>query len=112
MKTIDKPLRVVHIPQVPMKGFEVLVSNEWEAFLISATLAYQHLFLYTNEVIPDYSNAIFVEMYEEGEWVDYWNDEELMDWEDLCFEYFSCQSTETGRIQCKHENKSNAPKQL
>ncbi len=86
-KSVHSKLRVVHIPQVPMKGFEVEVRNEREAYLVYQTLANQHLFLYENNVIPDYSNVIFVEMFEDGEWVSYWNEKEMMEWDDMVNEY-------------------------
>jgi len=91
MKNVKNKLRVVHIPQVPMDGFTIEVKNEREAFLIEETLANQHLFLYENDVIPDYSNVICVEMWddelepdEDGlKWTDYYNEEEELDWENL-----------------------------
>ena len=91
MKKLNTRLRVVHIPQVPMEGYVVEVKNEREAYLIENTLTQQHLFLYKNNVIPDYSNVIFVEMWDEdmdadenGEkWCDYHNEEEGMCWEEL-----------------------------
>ncbi len=85
MQSVTNKLRVVHIPQVPMDGFKVEVRNEREAYLIANTLADQHLFLFNNFVIPDYSNAIFVEMYDNDsdEWVIYYNDSEGMEWDEL-----------------------------
>ena len=87
-KAVKNKLRVVHIPQVPMKGFKVEVRNEREAFLIQNTLADQHLFLFENDVIPDYSNVIIVEMFDDGEWLDYYNEDELMEWDELISTYF------------------------
>ena len=87
MKLVENKLRVVHIPQVPMKGFRVLVENEREAFLIQETLANQHLWLEKNNVIPDYSNVIFVEMFDNGKWQDYYNDKDELDWEQFCEKY-------------------------
>lgn len=81
MKLVKNKLRVVHIPQVPMDGYIVEVQNEREAFLIEQSFAGQHLFLLQSNVIPDYSNAIFIEMFEDGEWVNYYNHEEEMEWD-------------------------------
>ena len=50
-------------------------------------LANQHLFLFEQNMIPDYSNVITVDMLEDGEWTDYWNEEELMEWDELVETY-------------------------
>ena len=88
MKTVKNKLRVAHYPQVPCEAFFVNVKDEEQAFLIQETLANQHLFLYDNKFIPDYSNVIIVEMWDEnldGEetigWVDYYNEEEEMEFD-------------------------------
>ena len=83
MIAVKNKLRVVHIPQVPMKGFTVEVENEREAYLVYNVMADQHLFLFENNVIPDYSNVIFIEMLEDGEWVNYWNESEMMEWDEV-----------------------------
>ena len=94
MKTVTNKLRVAHFPQVPCSPFIVEVKDEEQAFLISETLANQHLFLYNNNIIPDYSNVIIVEMYDkdiDGEgnagWVDYYNEEECMDFDEFSETY-------------------------
>lgn len=87
MKGVKHKLKVVHIPQVPMEGFEVEVNNENEAYLLYEVFANQHLFLFEKNVIPDYCNAIFVLMYEDGEWGDYYNDNEMMEWDELIENY-------------------------
>jgi hypothetical protein len=100
MKNVTNKLRVVHFPQVGTckESFKVEVKDEEQAYLIINTLAKQHLWLEKNNIIPDYSNAIFVEMYDEnideeiGEpfgWVDYWNEEECMEWGELEETYFN-----------------------
>ena len=83
-------LKVVHYPQVPCKPFEVEVKDEIEANKICDVLADQHLFLYNNKLIPDYSNVICVIMLvpesgEDGEdeWVDYFNEIEEMEWDEF-----------------------------
>src|SRR5690606_19532234 len=82
-------LRVWHIPQVPMKGFRIPVKDESQAALLIASLSLQHLWLEENNVIGDFSNAIGVEMFEDGEWTDYYNEEEFMEWDELEETYFS-----------------------
>lgn len=83
MKTVNNKLRVCHFPQIPCEPFIVEVKDEFEANLIVETLANQHLWLFDNNFIPDYSNVITVDMFENGEWVDYWNEEELMEFEEF-----------------------------
>jgi hypothetical protein len=97
-KQIKNKLRVVHFPQVGVsKNFAVEVKSEREAYLVLNTLANQHLFLYENKFIPDYSNIILVEMYNEEideetkqpyGWEDYFNDEMGFEWDDVEL-YFS-----------------------
>lgn len=85
MNLVNTELRVVHIPQLSRGCFYVKVSNEREAYLIKEALANQHLYLLKNDIINDYSNAIFVEMFDDGagEWVDYYNKSEDLDWDDF-----------------------------
>ena len=95
MKTVQNKLRVVHYPQIPCTPFFVDVKDEEQAFLIRETLTNQHLFLFDNNFIPDYSNAICVLMWDEdsdgeglADWVDYYNEEEGMDWDEFSETYF------------------------
>ncbi len=85
MNTVSNKLQVRHFPQVPCKPFCVDVDGEKEAKKIKDILANQHLFLFDEKIIPDYSNAIIVMMWdnENKEWVDYWNEEEIMDWDEF-----------------------------
>ena len=95
MKLVKNRLRVNHLPQIPCKGFKVEVKNEREAYLIVEALANQHVFLFENNFIPDYSNVILVEMWDDdleedsdGEkWSDYYNESEFMEWEDFTEEH-------------------------
>lgn len=89
MTTVENKLRVYHFAQVPSKAFHVEVRNEIEAKKIIDVLAQQHLFLFEQKIIPDYSNVIGVEMYSDdidGEgtagWEDYHNEAEGMDWDE------------------------------
>ena len=102
MKLVKHKLRVCHIPQIPMNPFQVPMSpfivevnNEREAYLMVNALTEQHLFMLDEKVIPDYCNHIYVEMLEDGEWCDYYNDSDYgFEWEDFCEEY--CEQLENG----------------
>jgi hypothetical protein len=92
MKNVPNKLRVLHYPQVPCKPYIVEVADELQAYFTINLLAKQHLFLFDNNFIPDYSNILLVQMWEEsldhdgdllGDWVDYYNEEEGMDWEEI-----------------------------
>lgn len=90
---IPNKLRVVHYPQIPCKPFIVEVENEREAYLVSETLANQHLWLLEENIIPDFNNIIHVEMLGGNvecaeEWQEYYNDEEKMDWDELKETFF------------------------
>lgn len=96
MNNVKNKLRVMHYAQVPCKPFIVDVSNEREAKKIMDVLADQHLFLLEQNIIPDYSNDILVVMWDENadgegnaDWVDYWNDEEGMDFDEFSETYLS-----------------------
>jgi hypothetical protein len=71
------------------------VGEEIEAKKIMEVLADQHLFLYDNNMIPDYSNTIIIVMWcdldGDGDmgWGDYWNDAEQMDWHEYVETYLN-----------------------
>ena len=88
MKNVKSKLRVSHFPQVPCQPFIVEVDNEKEAYLIEQTLANQHCFLFDNNFIPDYCNVINVQVKDGDGWMDYYNDEEDMEWEEIKETYF------------------------
>lgn len=97
-KPVPNKLRVVHFPQVGSckKCFIVQVDNEEQAHILLNVLSIQHLWLEKNKIIPDFSNAMMVEMFDEDsdgegnpDWVDYWNEEEGMDWAELEDTYFN-----------------------
>lgn len=71
----EKDLKVWWIPQVPMKAFEVPVKSIEEASLLLDTLAAYDLFQFNNNIKPDYTNMGGLCIVENGEWVD-WYDEE------------------------------------
>jgi len=50
-------LQVWHVPQIPMKAFEVNVSSVSEGVLIMQTLGRYDAFQFENNIKPDYCNA-------------------------------------------------------
>jgi hypothetical protein len=68
-------LEVWWIPQIPMKAVRVPVKNLREAKLILDTLAKYDIFQFENNIKPDYCNAGGLEVFEDGEWTE-WYDEE------------------------------------
>jgi hypothetical protein len=75
-------LKVWHIPQVPMKAFEVSVKNTEEAIIILDVLADYDIFQYENNVKPDYCNVQGLLVYDENsdgdgnaDWVE-WEDQD------------------------------------
>ncbi len=67
-------LKVWWIPQVPMKSFDVQVYSLTESKLVLKTLADYDLFQLENNIKPDFSNAGGLSVFEDGEWID-WYDE-------------------------------------
>lgn len=68
-------LRVWHIPQVPMRAFYVYVKSPTEAKKIIETLGKYDLFQFWNHIKPDFANASGLEVYQDGLWEE-WHDEE------------------------------------
>lgn len=85
MQPSGKRLQVHHYPQMlsVTKAFIVDVKDEYEALKMINTLADQHIWLFQHQLIPDYCNSFNVVMWDGKEWVDYWNEEEQMNWDDL-----------------------------
>jgi hypothetical protein len=75
---IKKPLKVWWIPQIPMQPFYVPVNSIEEAILILDTLAIYDIFQLENKIKPDYANTGGLMCFEDGEWVE-WHDEESDD---------------------------------
>lgn len=91
-KSVKKDLRISHFAQIPCEAFEFVIKYnsldnipiEVKAAEIVNILAKQHLFLGDNEIIPDFCNAIIVSVQnDEGEWEDYYNEEEEADWDEM-----------------------------
>lgn len=57
-------LRVWHVPQIPMKAFNVEVPTYEEAVRVKDTLGLYDLFQYENNVKPDYSNMNGIQVFD------------------------------------------------
>jgi len=68
-------LKVWWIPQVPMEAFEVPVKDVEQAKILLDVLAKYDLFQLKHHVKPDYANTGGLSVYEDGEWVDWCNEE-------------------------------------
>ena len=68
-------LRIAHFPQIPCKPFYVEVKDLEQARLMYDALANYDLFQYNNNIKGDYNNATDIQMYEDGEWVTWYDDE-------------------------------------
>lgn len=68
-------LRIWWIPQVPMKAFHAEVPTLAEAKRTLTVLANYDIFQLTNKVKPDFSNAGGLEVLEDGEWIDWENED-------------------------------------
>jgi hypothetical protein len=76
--TNEGQLRVWWIPQLPMDAFHVEVKTPLEARKILDTLARYDLFQLEHNVKPDFANAGGLQVFEDGEWTE-WYDEETGD---------------------------------
>lgn len=64
-------LRIWWVPQVPMRPFRVRVDNLREAKLLLDTLASYDIFQLAHRIKPDFCNAGGVDVFEDGEWMDW-----------------------------------------
>jgi hypothetical protein len=67
--------KVWWIPQIPMEAFEVEVPTLEEGARLLDTLANYDLFQFEHRIKPDYSNMGGLLVLEDGEWVDWYDDE-------------------------------------
>lgn len=68
-------LRVWHIPQIPGEPFHVRVDDLARAKLVLRTLADYDLFQHAHRIKPDYANAQGLEVFEDGDWCEWINDD-------------------------------------
>ena len=78
-KPNEGDLQVWWVPQVPMKAFEVPVKTPAEAVLVLDVLAKYDAFQFENNVKGDYWNAGGLNVFEDGEWCDWYSPEDNMD---------------------------------
>jgi len=70
-------LQVWWMPQVSMKAsFDVDVQTPQEAYKLLQVLANYDLFQFENNIKPDYSNAGGLNVFEDGEWCSWYDEEE------------------------------------
>jgi hypothetical protein len=68
-------LRVWWIPQIPMKPFHAEVADISQARLLLRTLADYDAFQFKNKIKPDYSNTGGLEVFEDGEWCEWYSED-------------------------------------
>ena len=66
-------LRIAYIPQVPMQPFTFEVASVEEAARIADALVKFSAFEYEHRVKPDYSDALDLEAFMDGEWVTWYS---------------------------------------
>ena len=71
----ENDLSVWWVPQVPGKPFRAPVPSVEAGAMLLTVLAEYDAFQYINSIKPDYCNAGGLTMFEDGEWVD-WQDED------------------------------------
>jgi hypothetical protein len=79
-------LRVYWIPQVPGEAFYVDVANLVEAKLLLDTLANYDIFQFDNRIKGDYCNAGGLEVWEDEEWCEWWDEESGKEIDDYTIE--------------------------
>ncbi len=68
-------LQIWWVPQVPMTPFNFPVQNLEQGWRMLAMLAQYDLFQLEHNVKPDFSNAGGLNVFEDGEWVDWYDPE-------------------------------------
>jgi len=68
-------LKVWWIPQVPGQPFEYPIKTLAEAKKLLDVLAQYDLFQYEHNIKPDYANAGGLQVFEDGEWIDWTNED-------------------------------------
>jgi hypothetical protein len=68
-------LKVWWIPQIPGKPFEYPVKTIREARILIDVLGLYDLFQLKHNIKPDYSNVGGLQIYQDGEWLDWSNDD-------------------------------------
>lgn len=84
-----KQLRVAHYPQVPCAPFTIPVTSIEDAQRVINLLADYDQFQYQERIKGDYSNTSFVQQFEDGQWVDWADDETGISNVDEYFEFIN-----------------------
>ena len=74
-EAMEGDLKVWWIPQVPMEPFEYAVKTPMEGAILCDALALYDQFQFEQNVKPDYSNAGGLQVFEDGEWIDWYDHE-------------------------------------
>lgn len=72
---VEGALRVWHVAQMPCPPFHVPVTSPDDAVRIIDLLAEYDSFQLKNNIKPDYSSASGLEVFESGEWHEWYNEE-------------------------------------
>jgi hypothetical protein len=70
---LEGDLRIWWIPQVPMQPFHYPITSIAEAKHMLDAFAMYDLFQLEHNIKPDFSNGGGLEVYEDGEWVDWYD---------------------------------------
>ena len=82
-KPKEGDLQVWWIPQFLMKAFHVSVASPKEAAKILIVLGEYDLFQYQNKIKPDYCSVGGLNVFENGEWVIWYDDKTRKDIDEL-----------------------------
>ena len=69
-------LSVWHIPQVSMRAFRVSVNTPRDGYHLMQYLACYDLFQLEQNIKPDFANAQGLDVFEDGEWVTWYDDDD------------------------------------
>lgn len=72
-------LRVWHNPQIPGPFFYVPISDLQTGVTLLNILAAYDKFQFDNRIKPDYASVNGIEMFQDGEWQDWYDDETGID---------------------------------
>ncbi len=75
-------LMLLHFPQVPCEPFRIPVKDIQEAARLYDVLASYDLFQYDHNIKPNYSNVICLNVFEDGEWCSWYDEEGVHDFGD------------------------------
>lgn len=110
-KTIKEgQLRIYWIPQIPLKpgeaAFTCFVNSAIEAKKILETLALYDIYQMEHKIKPDFSNVGGLEIYSEGEWIE-WYDEVGSDIDETVFDEEDVEETKPLEYSKKIISKKN-----